>query len=90
MLTHLLGFANILFVFDPATLIIFSYASSSTLYPFECQCIMAQALKKFGIKDFCQNDDLGSHFLEAELFQIEIFGCYLICNFTFNLYLGTS
>ena len=38
-------------------------------------------------KGFCQNDDLGSHSLNAELFQIEIFGCYLLCSFTSNLYL---
>ena len=38
----------------------------------------------------CQSDDRGSHFLKPELFQMEIFGCYLLCSFTFNLYLGMS
>ena len=51
---------------------------------------MAQALKKIGIKDFAKNDYLGSHFLKPELFQMKIFGCYLLCSFTFNLYLGMS
>ena len=38
----------------------------------------------------CQNDDLSSHFIKLELFQMKIFGCYLLCSFTFNSYLGTS
>ena len=38
----------------------------------------------------CQNDDFGSHFIKPELFQMKIFGCYLLCSFTFNSYLGTS
>ena len=38
----------------------------------------------------CQNDDFGSHFIKLELFQMEIFGCYLLCSFAFNSYLGTS
>ena len=54
------------------------------------QCTMDQALKKIGIKDFAKNDYLGSHFLKPELFQMKIFGCYLLCSFTFNLYLGMS
>ena len=41
------------------------------------------------LKDW-PNDDLGSHFLEPELFQTKIFGCLLLSSFTFNLYLGTS
>ena len=53
-------------------------------------CTMAQALKKTGIKDFAKNDYLCSHFLNPELFQMKIFGCYLLCSFTFNLYLGMS
>ena len=56
----------------------------------EKHCTMAQALKKIGIKDFAKNDYLGSHFLKPELFQMKIFGCYLLCSFTFNLYLGMS
>ena len=54
------------------------------------QCTLEQALKKIGIKDFAKNDYLGSHFLKPELFQMKIFGCYLLCSFTFNLYLGMS
>ena len=41
-------------------------------------------------KGFCQNHDLGPHFLKPELFQMQIFGCYILCCFTFNSYLGTS
>ena len=37
-----------------------------------------------------QNNDLDFHFLQQDLFQIKIFGCCLLCSFTFNLYLGTS
>ena len=51
---------------------------------------MAQALKKSEIKDFVKNDYPCSHFLKPELFQMKIFGCYLLCSFTFNLYLGMS
>ena len=51
-------------------------------------CTMDQALKKIGIKDFAKNDYLSSHFLKPELFQMKIFGCYLLFSFTFNLYLG--
>ena len=32
---------------------------------------MAQALKKFGIKDFAKNEYLCPHFLEYQLFQIK-------------------
>ena len=53
-------------------------------------CTMAQALKKSEIKDFVKNYYLCSHFLKLELFQMKIFGCYLLCSFTFNLYLGMS
>ena len=38
----------------------------------------------------CQNYYLGSHFIKPELFQMQIFGCYFLCSFTFNSYLGTS
>ena len=50
------------------------------------------ALSPLGILKLriCQNDDLGSHFIKPELFQMKIFGCYLLCSFTFNSYLGTS
>ena len=41
-------------------------------------------------KGFCQNDDLGSHFLKPELVQMKMFGCFLLCSFTFNSYLITS
>ena len=51
---------------------------------------MAQALKKTGIKNFAKNDYLGSHFLNPELFQMKIFGCYPPPIFTFNLYLSKS
>ena len=51
---------------------------------------MAQALKKSGIKDFVKNYYLCSHFLKQELFQMKIFGCYLLSSFTFNLNLGMS
>ena len=37
-----------------------------------------------------RNYDFGSHFLKPELFQMKIFGCFLLSSFTFNLYLGTS
>ena len=33
-----------------------------------------------------QNDYLGSHFLKPELFQVNIFGWFLLCSFTFNSY----
>ena len=54
------------------------------------QCTMAQALKKSEIKDFVKKDYPCSHFLNSELFQMKIFGCCLLCSFTFNLYLGMS
>ena len=54
------------------------------------QCTTVQALKKFWIKDFAKNDYLDSNFLKPEFFQMKIFGCYLICSFTFILYLGMS
>jgi len=52
------------------------------------QCTMAQALKKSGIKDFVKNYYLCFHFLKPELFQMKIFGCFLLCSFTFILYFG--
>ena len=51
---------------------------------------MRLALKKHVSIRIGQNDDLGSHFLMPELFQMKIFGSFLFCSFTFNLYLGTS
>ena len=54
------------------------------------QCTMRLALKKHVSIRIGQNDDLGSHFLMSELFQMKIFGSFLLCSFTFNLYLGTS
>ena len=57
---------------------------------FVTHCTMDQALKKIGIKDFAKNYYLGFHFLKPELFQMKIFGCYLLCSFTFNKFLGMS
>ena len=53
-------------------------------------CTMRLALKKHVSIRIGQNDDLGSHFLMPELFQMKIIGSFLLCSFTFNLYLGTS
>ena len=53
-------------------------------------CTMRLALKKHVSIRIGQNDDLGSHFLMSELFQMKIFGSFLLCSFTFNLHLGTS
>ena len=49
---------------------------------------MRLALKKHVSIRIGQNDDLGSHFLMPELFQMKIIGSFLLCSFTFNLYLG--
>ena len=69
-------------------------------YVYLCDCMSAcnsptslhYALSPLGIWKLrtCQNYDLGSHFIKPELFQMKIFGCYLLYSFTFNSYLGTS
>ena len=38
----------------------------------------------------CKNYDLGCHFLKPALFQMKIFGFFLLFSFAFNSYLGTS
>ena len=50
------------------------------------------ALSPYGIRKLgtFQNYDLDSHFLRPQLFQMKIFGCFLLNSVTFNLYLGTS
>ena len=60
------------------------------LLPPPHQCTMRLALKKHVSIRIGQNDDLGSHFLMPELFQMKIFGGFLVCSFTFHSYLGTS
>ena len=62
----------------------------NTLVPHPHSAYMRLALKKHVSIRIGQNDDLGSHFLMPELFQMKIFGSFLFCSFTFNLYLGTS
>ena len=70
---------------------VFKYLSSSSkMSETTKQCTMRLALKKHVSIRIGQNDDLGSHFLMPELFQMKIFGSFLLCSFTFNLYLGTS
>ena len=51
---------------------------------------MPLALDKHVSARIGQSYDLGSHFLMPELFQMKIFGGFLLCSFTFNSYLGTS
>ena len=62
----------------------FSFARSPELRGFAWSDFKSQAgdssalcvrpFRNWEIK-FCQNDDLGSHFLKPELFQMKIFGC---------------
>ena len=53
-------------------------------------CTMDQAHRKFVIRDFAKNDYLWLPFSQAWINFRLIFGCYLLCSFTFNFYLGTS
>ena len=57
----------------------------------ECILSLHYALSPSGIWKIriCQNDDLCSHFLKQDLFQMKRFGCHLLGSFTFNSYLGT-
>ena len=54
------------------------------------QCTMAQALNKFGIKDFAKKKYLRSHFLGYELFQIENIWEQYFVSFTFFQIFSTS
>ena len=70
------------------------WASTQLLLKNLIECILSlhYALSPSGIWKIriCQNDDLSCHFLKPALFQMKIFGFFLLFSFAFNSYLGTS